>query len=75
MSPSEVSSSDASLTNRRSQTDSYAEFAWRRGRSILNVSIPGIERSIAQGLVEDAEGICLYSKATSGNIAVSYNLV
>jgi lipoyl-dependent peroxiredoxin len=41
----------------------------------LNVSIPGIERSIAQGLVDDAEGICPYSKATSGNIAVTYNVV
>lgn len=41
----------------------------------LNVSIPGIERSIAQGLVEDAKGICPYSKATSGNIDVSYNVV
>ena len=41
----------------------------------LNVSIPGIERSIAQGLVEDAEGICPYSKATSGNIALTYNVV
>ena len=41
----------------------------------LNVSIPGIERSIAQGLVEDAKGICPYSKATSGNIAVTYNVV
>jgi len=41
----------------------------------LNVSIPGIERSIAEGLVEDAEGICPYSKATNGNIAVTYNVV
>jgi Ohr subfamily peroxiredoxin len=41
----------------------------------LNISIPGIERSIAQGLVEDAERICPYSKATRGNIAVTYNLV
>jgi Ohr subfamily peroxiredoxin len=41
----------------------------------LNVSIPGIERSIAQGLVDDAKGICPYSKATSGNIAVAYNVV
>jgi osmotically inducible protein OsmC len=40
----------------------------------LNVSIPGIERNIAQALVEDAEGICPYSKATSGNIAVTYNV-
>ena len=41
----------------------------------LNISIPGVERSIAQGLVEDAEGICPYSKATKGNIDVTYNLV
>jgi Ohr subfamily peroxiredoxin len=41
----------------------------------LNISIPGIERSIAQGLVADAKGICPYSKATSGNIAVTYNVV
>src|SRR5580704_1061139 len=41
----------------------------------LNISIPGIERSIAQGLVEDAEGICPYSKATKGNIAVTYTVV
>jgi lipoyl-dependent peroxiredoxin len=41
----------------------------------LNVSIPGIERSIAHGLVEDAEGICPYSKAIRGNIAVAYNVV
>ena len=41
----------------------------------LNISIPGIERSIAQSLVGDAKGICPYSKATSGNIAVTYNVV
>ena len=41
----------------------------------FNVVIPGVERSTAQELVEDAEGICPYSKATSGNIAVEYNLV
>jgi Ohr subfamily peroxiredoxin len=41
----------------------------------LNVSIPGIDRSIARSLVEDAEWICPYSKATSGNIAVTYNVV
>jgi Ohr subfamily peroxiredoxin len=40
----------------------------------LNISIPGIERSIAQSLVEDAKGICPYSKAISGNIAATYNL-
>ena len=41
----------------------------------LNVSVPGIERSVAQGLVEDAAQVCPYSKATSGNIAVTYNVI
>ena len=41
----------------------------------LNVSIPGIERSLAQGLVEAAAQVCPYSKATSGNIAVTYNVI
>jgi Ohr subfamily peroxiredoxin len=41
----------------------------------LNISIPDIDRSIAQGLIDDAKGVCPYSKATSGNIAVTYNLV
>jgi lipoyl-dependent peroxiredoxin len=41
----------------------------------LNVSIPGIEPSIAKGLVHDAKRICPYSKATSGNVAVTYNVV
>jgi lipoyl-dependent peroxiredoxin len=40
----------------------------------LNVSIPGVERSIGQALVDDAKEICPYSKATRGNIAVTYNL-
>ena len=41
----------------------------------LNVSIPGVERSVAQGLVEAAARVCPYSKATSGNIDVTYNVV
>ena len=41
----------------------------------LNVSIPGVERSVAQGLVDDAERICPYSKAIRGNIEVAYNVV
>ena len=41
----------------------------------LNISIPGIERGVAQGLVDAAKGVCPYSKATSGNIAVAYNVV
>jgi osmotically inducible protein OsmC len=41
----------------------------------LNVSIPGVERSVAQALVDEAAEICPYSKATKGNIDVTYNLV
>lgn len=41
----------------------------------MNISIPDLDRSIAQGLVDDAKGVCPYSKATKGNIAVTYNLV
>ena len=41
----------------------------------LNVSLPGLDREIAQGLVEAAHQICPYSKATRGNIDVAINLV
>ncbi len=36
----------------------------------LNVSLPGIEREVAEALVEAAHQTCPYSKATRGNIAV-----
>ena len=41
----------------------------------LNVSLPGLEREVAQGLVDTAHQICPYSKATRGNIPVAINLV
>ena len=41
----------------------------------LDVSIPGIERHVAEELVHAAHGICPYSKATHGNIAVKTNVV
>ena len=41
----------------------------------LNVSMPGVERDIAQALVNEAEQTCPYSKATRGNINVAINLV
>jgi lipoyl-dependent peroxiredoxin len=41
----------------------------------LNVSLPGVERSVAQALVDEAENTCPYSKATRGNIDVQINLV
>lgn len=44
-------------------------------RARLNVSVPGVERELAQALVEAAHGICPYSKATRGNIDVAVTLV
>jgi lipoyl-dependent peroxiredoxin len=44
-------------------------------RTRLNVSLPGVDRELAQALVEEAHQICPYSKATRGNIAVAINLV
>jgi osmotically inducible protein OsmC len=41
----------------------------------LNVSLPGLEREVAQSLVDTAHQACPYSKATLGNIAVVINLV
>jgi Ohr subfamily peroxiredoxin len=41
----------------------------------LNVSLPGVERAIAEALVDEAHQICPYSKATRGNIDVTINLV
>ncbi|WP_373375946.1 organic hydroperoxide resistance protein [Cupriavidus nantongensis] len=41
----------------------------------LNVSIPGIERELAQGLVDTAHQTCPYSKALRGNVHVETRLV
>jgi Ohr subfamily peroxiredoxin len=41
----------------------------------LNVSLPGIDRQTAQGLVDGAHRRCPYSKAVRGNISVVTNLV
>jgi len=41
----------------------------------LNVSLPGLERDVAQALTEAAHQTCPYSKATRGNINVEINLV
>jgi lipoyl-dependent peroxiredoxin len=41
----------------------------------LNVSLPGVERSLARRLVDKAHRICPYSKATRGNIDVVINVV
>ena len=41
----------------------------------LNVSLPGLDRDVAQAVVEAAHQLCPYSKATRGNIHVELNLV
>jgi osmotically inducible protein OsmC len=44
-------------------------------RRRLNVGLPGVEREVAQALVNAAYQTCPYSKATRGNIDVAINLV
>ena len=41
----------------------------------LQVSLPGMDKSAAQGLVEKAHQVCPYSNATRGNIEVSLEVV
>jgi Ohr subfamily peroxiredoxin len=41
----------------------------------LNVSLPGLERDVAQALADAAHQTCPYSKATANNIEVSINVV
>jgi lipoyl-dependent peroxiredoxin len=39
-------------------------------RAHLDVSVPGVDREVAEQLVETAHTICPYSKATKGNVEV-----
>ncbi|MFE0753038.1 organic hydroperoxide resistance protein [Inquilinus sp. NPDC058860] len=41
----------------------------------LTVSLPGLDREVAQAVVEAAHRICPYSKATRGNIDVTLTLI
>ena len=41
----------------------------------LAVSLPGLDRAVAQELVDTAHQVCPYSNATRGNIAVDLRLV
>lgn len=43
-------------------------------RARLTVSLPGVDREVAQQLIEAAHGVCPYSKAVHGNIEVSTKL-
>lgn len=40
----------------------------------LTVSLPGVERGVAQSLIDTAHQICPYSKASRGNIDVEITL-
>ena len=44
-------------------------------RARLNVTVPGVERAVAEELVEIADQICPYSKAVRGNIDVTITVV
>jgi osmotically inducible protein OsmC len=41
----------------------------------LNVSLPGVERTVAEALLQAAHQVCPYSRATRGNIDVAINLI
>lgn len=40
-----------------------------------NVSLPGLDRAVAQSILDEAHLICPYFKATHGNINVEVNLL
>jgi Ohr subfamily peroxiredoxin len=44
-------------------------------RARLNASLPGLDRQVAQSILEAAHQTCPYSKATRGNIEVAINLI
>jgi osmotically inducible protein OsmC len=44
-------------------------------RARLNINLPGMERGLAQAVVDTAHQTCPYSKAIRGNIDVAINLV
>lgn len=41
----------------------------------MNIALPGMDRAVAQDLIDTAHGVCPYSNATRGNIVVALNLV
>jgi len=41
----------------------------------LNISLPELDSSVAQSLIDQASLMCPYSKATAGNINTEYKLV
>ena len=41
----------------------------------MNIALPGLDRAVAQDLIDTAHGVCPYSNATRGNIDVTLKLV
>ena len=41
----------------------------------FNVGLPGVERAVAQALIDEAHTTCPYSKATRGNMDVAIKLI
>jgi osmotically inducible protein OsmC len=41
----------------------------------FNISLPGVERAAAHGLIDEAHRTCPYSKATRGNMEVAIRLI
>ena len=41
----------------------------------FNISLPGLDRAAAHGLIDEAHRTCPYSKATRGNIDVAIRLI
>ena len=41
----------------------------------LNIHIPGLDRSVAEEIIEEAQNTCPYSRAIKNNVRVEYNLV
>lgn len=44
-------------------------------RARLNVNLPGMQREVAQALLDSADQTCPYSKAIRGNVEVTIRLV
>ena len=44
-------------------------------RARLTVSVPGVDRAVAQELADAAHGICPYSKAVHGNIDITTTVI
>ncbi|MCK1547356.1 organic hydroperoxide resistance protein [Bradyrhizobium sp. 147] len=44
-------------------------------RARLNISLPGLDREVARGIIDEAHQTCPYSKAVRGNIDVTVALI